>query len=151
VAEWLRGFRFAEDIRFGRDWVERLDRLRNIAGIVGLVIGGAFAVASIIIIGTTVRMAVLHRSREIAIMRLVGATDGFVRRPFLLDGLLKGALGGLTALGLNYAAFAAVNQLFPMAFFTTQQAVLLVAFGTGLGFAASAFSVARHLRRVGTA
>jgi len=148
VAEWLRGFRFADDIQFGREWVERLDRLRNIATVVGLVVGGAFAVASIIIIGTTVRMAVLHRSREIAIMRLVGATDGFVRRPFLLDGLVKGALGGIAAVGLNYAAYTAVNQMFRASFFNVQQALLLVAFGTALGFLASAMSVGRHLRRV---
>ncbi len=148
VAEWLRGFRFAEDIRFGREWVEKLDRLRYIAGVVGLVIGGAFAVASIIIIGTTVRMAVLHRSREITIMRLVGATDGFVRRPFLLDGLVKGALGGMLALVLNYAAYAAVNQMFSASFFRTSHAILLVAIGTLLGFLASAMSVARHLRQV---
>ena len=148
VAEWMQGFRFADDIQFGREWVERLDRLRNIATVVGLVVGGAFAVASIIIIGTTVRMAVLHRSREIAIMRLVGATDGFVRRPFLLDGLVKGALGGTAAVGLNYAAYTAVNQMFRASFFSVQQALLLVAFGTALGFLASAMSVGRHLRRV---
>ncbi len=148
VAEWLRGFRFAEDIRFGREWVEKLDQLRNIAGVVGLVVGAAFAVASIIIIGTTVRMTVLHRSREIAIMRLVGATDGFIRRPFLLDGLLKGAMGGAIAVALNYAAFVAVNRMFRASFFESYQAVLLVVFGTTLGLLASAVSVARHLRRV---
>jgi cell division transport system permease protein len=148
VADWLRGFRFAEDIRYGREWVEKLDRLRYIAGIVGLVIGGAFAVASIIIIGTTVRMAVLHRNREISIMRLVGATDGFIRRPFLLDGVVKGALGGLAALLLNYAAYYAVNQMFRASFFRLSHALLLVAFGTLLGFLASALSVARHLRQV---
>ena len=148
VAEWLRGFRFAEDIRFGREWVEKLDQLRNIAGVVGLVVGAAFAVASIIIIGTTVRMTVLHRSREIAIMRLVGATDGFIRRPFLLDGMLKGAMGGAVAVALNYAAFVAVNQMFRASFFESYQAVLLVVFGTTLGLLASAVSVARHLRRV---
>lgn len=148
VAEWLRGFRFTEDVRYGREWIEKLDRLRYVAGIVGLVIGGAFAVASIIIIGTTVRMAVLHRSREISIMRLVGATDSFVRRPFLLDGLIKGALGGLAALLLNFAAYSAVNQMFAASFFRPAHAVLLVAFGTLLGFLASAMSVARHLRQV---
>jgi len=148
VAEWLLGFRFIEDTRFGREWVERLDRLRNIAGVVGLVIGAAFAIASIIIIGTTVRMTVLHRSREIAIMRLVGATDGFVRRPFLLDGIVKGALGGLAAVGLNFAAYYAVNRMFATSFFSFQQAALLVVFGTALGFLASALSVARHLRRI---
>src|SRR5947209_622848 len=81
VAERLRGFGFVDDVRFGRDWVEKLDRLRGLAAAVGIVVGAAFAVVAIIIIGTTIRMAVLQRSREIAIMRLVGATDGFVRRP----------------------------------------------------------------------
>src|SRR6266568_1984732 len=82
VAERLRGFGFVDDVRFGRDWVEKLDRLRGLAAVVGIVI-----------IGTTIRMAVLQRSREIAIMRLVGATDGFIRRPFLLQGAIKGLLG----------------------------------------------------------
>ena len=148
VAEWLGSFRFAEDVRFGREWVERIDRLQRIAAVVGLVIGGAFAVASVIIIGTTVRMAVLHRSREIAIMRLVGATNGFIRRPFLLDGIVKGILGGCAAIGLNYAAYVAINQIYAASFFSIAQALLLVLFGTTLGFVASAVSVARHLYRV---
>jgi len=148
VAEWLGSFRFAEDVRFGREWVERIDRLQRIAAVVGLVIGGAFAVASVIIIGTTVRMAVLHRSREIAIMRLVGATNGFIRRPFLLDGIVKGVLGGCAAIGLNYAAYVAINQIYAASFFSFAQALLLVLFGTTLGFVASAVSVARHLYRV---
>lgn len=149
VAEWLRSFRFAEDVRFGRDWVERIDRLQSIAAVVGLVIGGAFAFASVIIIGTTVRMAVLHRSREIAIMRLVGATNGFIRRPFLLDGVVKGVLGGGVAVGLNYAGYIAINQIYSASFFNLGQALLLILFGTALGFLASAVSVARHLRKVG--
>jgi cell division transport system permease protein len=146
VAERLRGFRFAEDIRFGRDWVEKLDRLRAIAALVGLVIGGGFAAAAVIIIGTTIRMTVLARGREIRIMRLVGATDGFIRRPFLLDGAFKGALGGVLAVILNYGAFALVTrELIRGTFFTTGQSAAFVLFGTALGFAASAVSVNRHL------
>jgi cell division transport system permease protein len=148
VADWLSSFRFAEDVRFGREWVERIDRLQSIAGVVGLVIGAAFAFASVIIIGTTVRMAVLHRSREIAIMRLVGATNGFIRRPFLLDGIVKGVLGGITAVGLNYAGYVAINRIYSASFFDLGQALVLVLFGTALGFLSSAFSVARHLRKV---
>ncbi len=149
VADRLRGFWFASDIRYGQDWLAKLDRLRNVAAVVGFVIGGAFAVASVIIIGTTVRMAVLHRSREIAIMRLVGATDAFIRRPFLLDGALKGTLGGLGALMLNLGAFAAINALIlRTSFFQPLQAVALVLFGAVFGVMASALSVGRHLRQV---
>lgn len=149
VAERLQGLSFAEDIRYGRAWVQKLDRLRNIAAVVGLVIGGAFAVASIIIIGTTIRMSVLQRSREIGIMRLVGATDGFIRRPFLVEGCVKGALGGIAAVGLSYLALFVVDRwLLEAEFFSPSQVTIIVLFGTALGFAASASSVGRHLKRV---
>lgn len=145
VATRLEGFRFADDIQYGHEWVQRLDQLRNIAGIVVLVIGAGFVAAAVIIIGTTIRMTVLARGREIQIMRLVGATDGFIRRPFLLDGAFKGALGGLFAIAMNYGAYAALTQLLRAEFFTTSQAALVVVLGILLGFTASAFSVARHL------
>ncbi|OGT95030.1 MAG: hypothetical protein A3I79_07415 [Gemmatimonadetes bacterium RIFCSPLOWO2_02_FULL_71_11] len=149
VADRLRGFTFVDDVRYGRDWIEKLDRLRNIAGAVGVVVGAAFAIVAIIIIGTTIRMAVLQRSREIAIMRLVGATDGFIRRPFLLEGLLKGLLGGVVALGLSYGAYALINAyLIQAAFFTAPQAVSGVAAGGVLGLLGSLVSVGRHLRSV---
>jgi cell division transport system permease protein len=146
VAERLTGFRFAEDVRYGGDWVERLDRLRDIAAAVGFVIGVAVAAAAVIIIGTTIRMTVLARNREIQIMRLVGATDGFIRRPFLLDGAIKGVLGGLLAIGLDYAAYLAVSRsLFTATFFSAGQMLLFLLIGTVLGFVASATSVNRHL------
>ncbi len=149
VAERLRGFGFVDDVRFGRDWVEKLDRLRQIAAAVGLVVGAAFAVVAIIIIGTTIRMAVLQRSREIAIMRLVGATNGFVRRPFLLQGAIKGMLGGLVAVGLSFGAYVLITRwLFQASFFSREQAIAIVGFGMLIGFFGSAASVGRHLRRV---
>ncbi len=149
VAERLTGFAFADDVQYGYDWVAKLDRLRDIGAVVGLMIGGAFAIASIIIIGTTIRMAVMQRSREITIMRLVGATDGFIRSPFLLEGCIKGALGGIVALGLCYAAYFAVHRLlFQAEFFDQTQMAFVVAVGTALGLLASATSVGRHLRQV---
>jgi cell division transport system permease protein len=149
VADRLRGFGFVDDVRYGRDWVEKLDRLRQIAAAVGLAVGGAFAVVAIIIIGTTIRMAVLQRSREIAIMRLVGATDWFIRFPFLLQGAIKGLLGGGIAVALSYGAYLLVTKfLLQGAFFTLQEGAAIVAFGTLIGLLGSASSVGRHLRRV---
>jgi cell division transport system permease protein len=149
VAERLRAFAFVDDVRYGRDWIEKLDRLRNIAGAVGAAIGVAFAVVAVIIIGTTIRMAVLQRGREIAIMRLVGATDGFIRRPFLLEGLLKGLLGGVVALGLCYGAYVTIDTyLLHAEFFTGTQALAGVAAGGLIGLLGSLVSVGRHLRNV---
>ena len=149
AADRLRGLTFVDDVRFGRDWVEKLDRLRRLAAAVGVVVGAAFAIVAVIIIGTTIRMAVLQRSREIAIMRLVGATNGFVRRPFLLQGALKGLLGGVVAIGLSYAAYTLINRyLIASSFFTVAQALGIVVFGTVIGLVGSVLSVGRHLRRV---
>jgi cell division transport system permease protein len=149
VARRLHGFRFVEDVRYGQDWIAKLDRLRSVAAAMSVLISAAFAAASVIIIGTTIRLTVLQRAREIAIMRLVGATAGFVRSPFLLDGACKGALGGLLAVGLCYAAFAVVSRLVLQGrFFAPGEALLFVVAGLILGFFASAVSVGRHLREV---
>ncbi len=153
VAERLKSFEFVEDVRYGEDWVHRLDTLRKMAALIGLGIGLAFALVSIVIIGVTIRMTVLQRAREIQIMRLVGATDWFIRGPFLLEGAIKGFLGGLIAVGLCAAVFGAFRAQSialgtGLLFFGPVQAVLLLIFGVLLGFGGSLFSVGRHLRNV---
>jgi len=149
LADRLKGFQFVEDVRFGNDWVVKLDRLRTIATAAGTAIGAAFALVAIIIIGNTIRMAVLHRGREIRIMRLVGATDGFIRRPFLLEGFTKGLLGGLLALGLCYGTFSLVGSVYhATVFFVPAESVAGVAAGGLLGLVGSLVAVGRHLRGI---
>jgi cell division transport system permease protein len=153
VAKRLEGFSFVEDIRYGRDWVERLDKLRNLAGVVGFVIGLAFAAVAVVIIGVTIRLTILQRAREISIMRLVGATNRFIRGPFLLEGALKGLLGGLLSLVLCYAGFrlfrdSNLSTLSGLVFFGPDQMAMLVLFGVALGLMGSLVSVGRHLRDV---
>ena len=152
VAERMKGFGFIDDVRYGRDWIAKLDRLRNLLGFVGLMVGAAFAVVAVVIIGTTIRMAVLQRAREISIMRLVGATDWFVRGPFLLEGAFKGLLGGLLAVAMCAATFSLVQTtsglLAGLVFFQPTHLVLGVLFGVAMGLGASLVSVGRHLRDV---
>jgi len=153
VAQRLRGFGFIEDVRFGREWVQKLDHLRNITGVVGLVIGLAFAAVAVVIIGVTIRLTILQRAREISIMRLVGATNWFVRGPFLLEGALKGLLGGLLSLVLCYAGYLLFRDnsggtLSGLVFFRPEHMVLIIIFGVLLGLGGSLVSVGRHLRHV---
>jgi cell division transport system permease protein len=153
VAERLRGFGFVDDVRFGREWVQRLDQLRNVTGLVGFVIGLAFAAVAIVIIGVTIRLTLLQRAREISIMRLVGATNWFIRGPFLLEGALKGLLGGLLSLVLCYAGYILFRDrtggsFSDLIFFRPEQMMLLIVFGVLLGLAGSLVSVGRHLRHV---
>src|SRR3954466_13107249 len=104
VADRLRQLDFIDDVRFGDEWISQLYRLRNIAGIVGLGLGIAFASVAVIIIGATIRMAMLSRSKEISVMQLVGATAAFIPRPFLIEGAVKGILGGSLALLMTWGA-----------------------------------------------
>lgn len=153
VAERIKSFGFVDDVRYGRDWVERLDKLRNMAAVVGLVIGLAFAVVAIVIIGVTIRITVLQRAGEISIMRLVGATNRYIRGPFLLEGTLKGVLGGLMAILMCWATFAIFRKTTgemgsSLVFFEPGQLALMVLFGTGIGLLGSLLSIGRHLRHV---
>jgi cell division transport system permease protein len=151
VAERVKGFPFVEDVRYGRDWVARLDQLRNLAGVVGLLIGVAFALVAVVIIGVTIRLTIMQRAREIAVMRVVGATNWFIRGPFLLEGALKGLSGGLLALGLAYAAYVVFRGAGPLGglvFFHLLQMLVLLLFGVLLGLVGSLVSVGRHLREV---
>jgi cell division transport system permease protein len=149
VAARVKAFSFVDDIRYGEEWIEKLYRLRNIAGIAGIVLGLAFAGVSVIIIGATIRMAVLSRAKEISIMRLVGATDSYIRRPFLIEGVAKGVLGGILALGLTYGARTLIDRyLIQTVFFDARITLLGLLFGAMIGLMGSAFSVGRHLRRV---
>ena len=153
VAQRLKGFGFIDDVRYGREWIQKLDYLRNLTGLVGLVIGLAFAAVAVVIIGVTIRLTILQRAREISIMRLVGATNWFIRGPFLLEGALKGLLGGLLSLVLCYAGYILFRDksggtLSGLVFFRPEHMVVIIIFGVLLGLGGSLVSVGRHLRHV---
>lgn len=149
VAARIRSYDFVEDVRFGEEWVEKLHQIRNAATLAGTTLGFTFAIVAVIIIGSTIRMAVLARAREIAIMRLVGATDGFVRRPFLIEGALKGTMGGFLALFLTWATSDLIGRMvFTAQFFDARFSVAGVVAGALIGLVGSAYSVGRHLKDV---
>jgi cell division transport system permease protein len=149
VADRIRTYQFIDDVRYGEEWVAKLYRLRNIATVAGIALGVAFAAVAIIIIGATIRMTVLARAKEISIMRLVGATDMFIRLPFLIDGLIKGILGGLLALLFVWVANRVINEyVIETIFFDRQMIFLGIVAGALMGIIGSLVSVGRHLRRV---
>jgi len=149
VAARVQAYAFLNDVRYGEEWISKLYRLRTIASIAGVVLGLAFAAVSVIIIGATIRMAVLSRAQEISIMRLVGATDSYIRRPFLLEGFAKGVAGGLLALLLTWLASLLINRyIVETAFFDERTAALGLLFGAMIGLIGSSISVGRHLRSV---
>ena len=146
VADLVSLYPFVEDVQYGREWVDKIYQLRRLGGAVAAVLGIAFAIVAVLIIGTTVRMAILARRDEIIIMRLVGATDSFIRRPFLLEGLITGLVGGALALGLTYVTFVAVDRsLLDVMWLPNLWALGGALAGGVLGLLASAAALRRHL------
>ena len=149
IADRIRTYHFVDDVRYGEEWVEKLYRLRTIATVAGIALGVAFAAVAVIIIGATIRMTVLARAKEISIMRLVGATDMFIRLPFLIDGLVKGVLGGLLALLFVWIANRVVNEYFIQTIWFDREMIFFgVVAGALMGVLGSLVSVGRHLRRI---
>ncbi|MDH3270234.1 MAG: ABC transporter permease [Gemmatimonadota bacterium] len=143
------GYPFVEDAQYGEEWVDRLFALRRIGAASAGVLGVAFALVAALIIGTALRIAIFARRDEIYIMRLVGAKNGFIRRPFLLEGAMAGLAGALLAWSLTYGTYRGVYAyLFEIAWVPGTWVVLGLVAGTAFGAVASALAIRRHLREI---
>lgn len=89
----------AENVRYGQEEVARLFQLTDYIRIAAVVLVALLTFVAFIFINNTIRLSITARRREIAIMRLVGASNGFIRGPFVTEGVLQALLGSLLALG----------------------------------------------------
>ncbi|MCG8591082.1 MAG: permease-like cell division protein FtsX [Proteobacteria bacterium] len=105
VVEALTGLPGVAELAYGQEWVEGYSRALALVRVGAVGLGGVLAFAALLIVANTIRLAVYARQDELEILSLVGASRSFVRAPFLLEGLLQGAVGGLVALVGLYAAF----------------------------------------------
>lgn len=145
-----------EEAKYGQDVVEHLFDITRLMRIFGFVLMGLLGGATLFIISNTIRLTVFARRKEIAIMKYVGATDWFIRWPFLLEGIVLGCIGGLiaaVALRSFYAAMAAkiysTLAFFPLMpqypFMNYVTAAILLA-GIVIGAIGSVISLKRFLR-----
>ena len=139
VADVIGGYPFVEDVRYGQDWLDKVYLLRRVA----------FAAVAALIIGAAIRLAIFARREEIAIMRLVGATDWFVQRPFLLEGLITGILGSLLALPATYGVYYFHHSsVVELEWMPHSWIVLGILGGALFGTFASSRAVRTHLREI---
>jgi cell division transport system permease protein len=143
-----------EKVRYGEGVVEKLVKITNSVRLAALVLVALFGLAAVFLIVTTIRLSILSRQEEIGIMKLLGATNWFIRGPFILEGLIIGASGALLATAILYWGYTAlVGQVEQAAliFFqpVTEKAVLLPVFGAifGAGLILGALSSALSVHR----
>lgn len=140
-------------------WLDRLEAIVELARVIALTLGLVMAVGVVLTLGNTLRLGIESRRDEIVVIKLIGGSDAFARRPFLYTGLFTGALGGLAAGLLNRSAFlvieAPVSRLFQL--YDQSQMVpsppltdvfVLLAVGGLLGWISAWYSAQLHVTRI---
>lgn len=109
LVEAIEGLPGIDEIGHGQDWVETYGRVLTALRAVALALGVVFALAALLIVSNTIRLAVYARRDEVEILALVGASRSFIGTPFLLEGVLQGTAGALLAVGLLFALYELVT------------------------------------------
>jgi cell division transport system permease protein len=154
VVEFLRADPAVEKVKEGQKTVDSLLAITNVLSTAGTVVLVIIAFIVLFIIVNTIRLAVVARAEEIEIMRLVGASDAFIRWPFVFEGAMVGFLGAVLTLGLLYVAAEPIGRfmigffaVLPLTFgsLTRDLVVLVGGAGLGLGVLGSWLSVRTYL------
>ena len=138
-----------EEVLSGGEWVGRMDRFAKSALFLTVAIGLAVGLSIIAIVSNTVRLTVLARQDLIHIMRAVGASEGFIRIPFLSEGVFQAALAGLLSLGALYAGTRFIaERMAGVEFLSPAWCAAYLSLAVLLGLVGSAVSVRHVLRQV---
>jgi len=155
----LRNLKQTDKAQLDMQWVRRLYAIMSIVERGVLILGFLLALAVLLVVGNTIRLAIQNRRKEIVVMKLIGGTDGFIRRPFLYTGFWYGLFGGLIAWVLVSFTILSISapieklttlyqnqfELSGMSFLTT---LSLLSISIILGLVGSWFAVGRHLREI---
>jgi len=155
----LRGEREVEQGKLDLEWLERLQALVGLIRQIVTLVAVLLLASVLLIVGNTIRLNILNRRSEIEVMKLVGATDGFIQRPFLYTGFWYGFIGGWLAWILIDLMVlwveSAVNRLadlynspFRLEGITLPEFGMLILLASALGLLASYTSVKRHIRKI---
>jgi cell division transport system permease protein len=136
-----------EEVRYGKKWFERGERLAKGIYIIDLAFGLIIFLSVIFVIYNTVRLTVLHRRTTIDVMKLVGATNAFIRVPFILEGALQGVAASLIAIALLTAIYTFSSKYLPGLVFMRYNALIgFVIFCAMLGAVGSYSAMRRFLK-----
>lgn len=153
----LRANQVFEEVVYGSEWVERAQSILRVFRVIAL-LSVIFALGVIVfLIGNTIKLVIYARRDELSIMQLVGASDAFIKVPFVIAGLLQGAIGSLLGLSLLQGTFSLINgsirdaELFgtsipEFAFLHVGTAVGIVLLGIAVGALGSFFALGRFMR-----
>lgn len=141
------------------EWLTRLQAMADLIEDVVTSVAFLLCLSVVLIIGNTIRLAIVNQKDAIAVMKLVGATDSFIQRPFLYSGIWYGILGGVFACiaiaVLAYYLSSSLTNLtdlygsnFQLHSLSFNESILLIGFAVGLGLLGSYISVRQHIKEI---
>lgn len=155
IAATAEELEYVDQVRYGEDTVSQIVAFTGTIRNFGLIIMGLLAFSAIVLISMAIRLTVQNRKKEIQIMKWVGATDAFIRWPFVLEGMILGFAGSLLALALllplydRAAVYVSMHVPFltvlPLSEFWLSAAAILLAGGLVLGLIGSFLPVSRFM------
>lgn len=159
LVDELKNLPGVDDVLLDMQWLRRMQQLLDMGRRITALLGFTLALGVLLVVGNTIRLAIESRRDEIVVVKLVGGTNGFVRRPFLYTGIWYGLLGGLTAgLGIILATWwlnASILRLaelyqsnFTLASLGLTGVVALALIGAALGLFGATLAVGRHIARI---
>ncbi|MDO5139710.1 MAG: permease-like cell division protein FtsX [Oscillospiraceae bacterium] len=149
-----------DDVVYYRDTIEKLAQISHFIEVASIIAMAFLVIVSIIIVANTIKLTVFNREKEIGIMKYLGATNWFVRAPFIWGGIIVGVLSSVFATGLTYLIYKKVTDMvgtditrilsisvIPAEQLTTALLIMFLCLGIGIGVIGSAISIKRFLNR----
>lgn len=144
-----------DEVQYSQEWIERFQAIMEAIKLIGIIFGGLLFLAALFIITNTIKLTIYSRKDEIEILKLVGATNRFVKIPFLIEGSIQGFLGGSVAIIILFLSYITViTRLdlrvgfasFDIVFLSPQFILFLLIMSIITGFIGSTISLGRFFR-----
>ncbi len=143
-----------DGVQYSQEWLKKIEGIMEMFKLIGFVIGALLCVGVLFIMTNTIRLTIFTRKHEIEIQKLVGATDWFVKIPFLLEGLIQGVLSGVFSLLILYSGYLFLSAkkvsllgltVLDFVFLPHEYVLLIFIISVGLGLAGSFIAVGRFI------
>ncbi|MBR5316194.1 MAG: permease-like cell division protein FtsX [Firmicutes bacterium] len=158
VTDYVAQFDGVEDVKYYKETVEKLTTVTDFLQIACLIIMGFLVIVSVVVVSNTIKLTVFARSKEISIMKYVGATNWFIRGPFLMEGILIGIFASIVSAGITYVIYSKVvsligdqamtilsSPLVPAGYMAGNLVCIFLAMGVSIGACGSIISMRKFL------